>query len=109
MLPIASPGEPNDDLIARLLQGQTEIPDVIEFTKAVLIEFEGVAGLAAQLKLEYDSSNPGSISRKDILRSVVDLVKATAALRSNVNPLQGVTPDEMRAAIKKITKQDEDA
>lgn len=94
------------DLIEDLIQSQNKMPDMDSFTSAILAEFGGLPGLARELHIEYESSKAGSTNRGYILRSIVDLVKATATRKGAVDPLAGVTAEEMRAAIRRIKEDD---
>lgn len=94
-----------DELIEKLLHQRGREPDLDALAEHLLNEFDGLAGLARELKIEYATSSAGSTNRGYILRAVLELVKEAATRKGRVDPLQGVSSDELKAAIKKLSQE----
>lgn len=92
-----------DDLIRKLIEEREKAPDLSALGQSLLSEFGGHKGIAHELKLEYQNSPSGGQNRTYILRCAVELLKA-AALKGGVDPLAGLSNEELAAALRRAKK-----
>lgn len=90
-----------DDLIERLIAEREKSADIGALSRSLLEQFGGHKGVAMAFKMEFDESPSGGQNRTYLLRSLVELMKATAANTDQSDPLAGLSPQELAAALRR--------
>lgn len=95
------------ETIDSLLEQQQYRPDVHLLTMALMDQFGGPVGLAQCLHEDYTEARAkGAINTCSfIMRGIIDLLKMTGAKMGPADPVAGLSPEELKSAVKRLLSE----
>lgn len=91
------------DKLQELISQRDRTADIGTFADEALAAFGGIKKLVGEMKIVYDDERTAMPVKARILESLVDFIKEASKTRKANDPADGVTDEDLAAAIKKIS------